>query len=195
MTRPEEPLFATARITRTATKAELDAAEAILGPLPPSYRRFAEQYGAGLTNGLMIVFMPFSSPAIDLVVRGRQLMKRTQLLLSGFLEDGATLGGEDCLEPYDEESQGVGPHYEELVFFARSENGESFAWWRRDGAYTFFSIDRACLSVRYGGSDLFEMIRRMQTLQVKQVLGSRYEPLPSTFVGYELFPSRFFDPM
>ena len=153
MTWSEVPLFATARITRTATQAELDAAEAILGPLPPSYRRFAEQYGAGLTNGLMIVFIPFSNPDVDLVVRGRQLMKRTQSVLSESLENGATLGGEDCLEPYDEESQGVGPHYEELVFFAWSQNGESFAWWRRDGEYTFFSIDHTCLSVRYGGSD------------------------------------------
>jgi hypothetical protein len=177
----ENPLFATHRTGRTSTKEELAATEQKIGPLPASYRDFASRYGAGLTNGLILIFMPFPSPVGELVDEHEMETERLQNMLASYLEDGAELGGIDCLEPYDEQSRHVAARYRELVFFARSENGERFAWLATDDGDQFFCIDRACFSVRYCGTDLAEMIRAMQTEAVQSMLGAGYQPLASTF--------------
>ena len=73
--------------------------------------------------------------------------------------------------------------YKELVFFAASENGGALCWLRTGDRYAFHTLDRAFLSLRYGGDDLLTMIADMQTSKVKQLLGNGYDPLPSSFVG------------
>lgn len=178
-----QPLFASIQITRAATQDELAALETAIGGLPPSYRTFAETYGTGRTNELLLIFMPFSCPSGTFEDRGRGLTDVLVDFVARWIADGGQLGDLDCLEPYDEESVGVAARYNELVFFATSENGESFCWLRTDDRFAFYTLDRAFLSVRYGGDDLLAMIGEMQTDKVKRLLGTGYEPLPSSFVG------------
>lgn len=178
----DDDLFAMARITCAASDAELDAAEAILSVLPQSYRAFAKRYGGGVACGLVVLCSP--APGGDLIARAQVLTARLRLRISYSLEDGAELGGVDCLEPYDDGSRGVAARYRELVVFANSINGEFFAWLPVGDTFIFYAIDRACLSVRFGGYDLCAMIRALQTEQVKDILGSGYTPLPSTFEGF-----------
>ena len=177
------PLFASLRITRTATRDELNALEAVVGGLPPSYRAFAETYGTGLTNGLLLIFMPFRCPSCTFEDRGAGLTDVLDGFVSQWIADGGHPGDLDCLEAYDDESVGVAARYKELVFFAASENGQAFCWLRTGDRYAFYTLDRAFLSLRYGGDDLLAMIADMQTGKVKQLLGTGYEPLPSSFAG------------
>ena len=179
-----DKLFSSVRIARTATPEELTALDAEIGGLPPSYRVFAKQYGAGLTNGLIRIFMPFSSAAGLFQSEGEGLIDILNDFVADWIADGRAPGKEDCLEPYDQQSVGVAARYKDLIFFAKSENGESFCWLRTDDCYRFYVLDRAFLSLRYGGDDLMTLIGDMQTDKVKTILGTGYEPLPSSFVGY-----------
>ena len=180
-----DDLFSSAQIGRTATRAELMALDAIIGPLPPSYRDFAETYGDGLTNALILVFMPFDGGAGEFVSESGGLKDLLDEFMAERLADGDLPGDEDCLQPYDEESRGVAIKYREFVFFARSENGETFVWLEMEGTFSFYSLDKAFLSLRYCGDSLLEMISRLQTSQIKLMLGTGYGPLPSTFIGMD----------
>ena len=177
------PLFAVHRIVRTATSDELAALEDSVGGLPPSYRSFAETYGSGLTNGLILIFMPFRCGAGTFEHQGGGLTDVLNEFIAGLIAEGDRPGDPDCLEPYDEESVGVAARYRELVFFARSENGQAFCWLRTGQRYAFYTLDRAFLSLRYGGENLLAMLADMQSSKVKQLLGTGYEPLPSIFEG------------
>jgi hypothetical protein len=179
------PLFASLRITRTATRDELAALDRTVGGVPRSYRTFAETYGAGRTNGLLLIFMPFRCPSGTFDDRGTGLAETLDDFVTRWIDDGGRPGDLDCLEPYDTESVGVAARYKELVFFATSENGESFCWLRTGDRFTFYTLDRAFLSLRYGGDDLLGMIGDLQTSKVKRLLGTGYEPLPSSFVGLD----------
>jgi len=44
-------------------------------------------------------------------------------------------------------------------------------------------------SVRFGGADLGDFLRRVQTPTVRGILGMGAAPLPSTFVGDDPAPS------
>ena len=178
-----DKLFWSVRIPRTATREELTALDLEIGGLPPSYRAFAEQYGAGLANGLILIFMPFPCASGTFQSEGRGLTGILNDFVGDWIADGGTPGEQDCLEPYDKQSIGAATRYKDLVFFARSENGETFCWLRTDDRYTFYALDRAFLSLRYGGDDLMTMIGDMQTDKVKAILGTGYAPLLSSFVG------------
>jgi hypothetical protein len=119
-----------------------------------------------------------------LAVRGDALHEQVHWLVDQLREDGAEVGGLDCLKPYDEESQDVASFFDDLRFYGNGINGEYLCWRRdKDGAFKFYVIDRACLSIRFAGTSLIEFIRRTQTGDVKTLLGSRYERLPRTFEG------------
>ena len=179
-----DKLFSSVRITRTATREELTALDAEIGGLPASYRVFAEQYGTGLTNGMILIFMPFPCAAGTFQIEGSGLTDILNDFIADWIADGRAPGELDCLEPYDKQSVGVAARYKDLVFFGKSENGESFCWLRTDDRYKFYALDRAFLSMRYGGDDLMTMIGDMQTDKVKAILGTGYKPLPSSFVGF-----------
>ncbi len=177
-------LFIRSSVTRTASTEEISAVEAEIGALPPSYKTFAETFGCGTTNGLFVIEMPFNMFGHDgLVVRGDALHEQVHWLVDQLREDGAEVGDLDCLEPYDEESQDVAGFFDDLRFYGNSINGEYLCWRREHGAFKFYVIDRACLSIRFAGTSLIEFIRRTQTEDVKTLLGSGYEKLPRTFEG------------
>ena len=178
-------LFNRSSVSRKATAEEISAVEAEIGALPPSYKTFAETFGYGTTNGLFVIEMPFNMfGRCGLVVRGDALHEQVHWLVDQLLDDGAEVGDRDCLEPYDEESQGIASFFDDLRFYGISINGEYLCWRRdTDGAFKFYVIDRACFSIRFAGTSLIEFIRRTQTEDVKTLLGSGYEKLPSTFEG------------
>jgi len=178
-------LFDRSNVTRKATAEEISAVEAEIGALPPSYKTFAETFGYGTTNGLFVIEMPFNMFGHGgLAVRGEALHEQVHWLVDQLREDGAEVGDLDCLEPYDEESQDVASFFDDLRFYGNSINGEYLCWRRdKDGAFKFYVIDRACLSIRFAGTSLIEFIRRTQTDDVKTLLGSGYEKLPRTFEG------------
>ena len=178
-------LFNRSSVSRKATAEEISAVEAEIGELPPSYKTFAETFGYGTTNGLLIIEMPFDMFGHGgLVVRKDALHEQVHWLVDQLREDGAEVGDLDCLEPYDEESRDVARFFDDLRFYGNSINGEFLCWWPdKDGAFKFYVIDRACLSIRFAGTSLIEFIRRTQTDDVKTLLGSGYEKLPSTFEG------------
>ncbi len=178
-------LFEQSSVTRTATEEEIAEAERQVGPLPECYKRFAATFGYGTTNNLFIIEMPFSMAANSgLIARGDFLRDQVRWLLDGQREDGAEIGDEGCLEPYDAESRDVAAFFDRLKFFGTSENGEYLCWRAGDdGMFRFHVIDRACLSIRYAGASLIDFIRASQTDAVKTMLGAGYERLPRTFKG------------
>ncbi|MEB2846979.1 hypothetical protein GAO09_16330 [Rhizobiales bacterium RZME27] len=178
-------LFEQSSVTRTATDEEIAEAERQIGALPECYKRFAATFGYGTTNNLFIIEMPFGMDANSgLIARGDMLRDQVRWLVDGHCEDGLEIGEEDCLEPYDEESRDVAAFVDRLQFFGKSVNGEYLCWRATDdGMFRFHVIDRACLSIRYGGASLIDFIRASQTDAVKTMLGMGYERLPRTFEG------------
>ncbi|MGI2035161.1 SMI1/KNR4 family protein [Rhizobium panacihumi] len=178
-------LFDQSSVTRAATEEEIAETERQVGPLPECYKRFAATFGYGTTNNLFIIEMPFAvTEDRGLIERGGFLRDQVRWLVDGHREDGLEIGEEDCLEAYDEESRDVAAFFHRLQFFGKSENGEYLCWRSiGDGMFRFHVIDRACLSIRYGGASLIDFIRASQTDAVKTMLGAGYERLPRTFAG------------
>ncbi|MES5100587.1 hypothetical protein ABUK73_20350 [Agrobacterium sp. BA1120] len=178
-------LFDRSNVTRAASVEEISAVEAEIGALPPSYNIFARTFGYGTTNGLFVIEMPFSMFGNDgLLVRGVEIRDQVHSLVAEYREDGIEIGDLDCLEPYDDESRDIASFFDDLRFFGSSINGEYLCWRRdRDDSFKLHVIDRACFSIRFAGTSLIEFIRRTQTDDVKNLLGSGYEALPRTFEG------------
>ena len=79
---------------------------------------------------------------------------------------------------------------ERACFFGETEAGEFLFWdvavgtdeaGRRE--YEIWVMGADLESVRFGGSDLPDLMRRVQGPAVRGILGMGAEPLPSTFLG------------
>ena len=72
------------------------------------------------------------------------------------------------------------------MVFADNIDGGYHAWLRAGDASAFHTIDRACMSVRFGGTDFVATVRATQTEHVRAILGAGYAPLLRTFEAFRL---------
>ena len=80
---------------------------------------------------------------------------------------------------------------ERACFFGRSEAGEFLFWDVVPGRpeYEIWVMGADLESVRFGGADLGDLLRRVQGPAVRGILGMGAAPLPSTFAGDEPRPA------
>ncbi len=161
-----------------ADESGLDRAEAELGfPLPASYRSFCLACGAGLACGSVRIAIPSPVETADLVTRSELIAHSIAAVLE--TRDGARF-----------EVEGDDPTVvERAAFFGETEAG-AFLFWDvvpgEDGGpreYEIWVMDADLESVRFGGADLADLLRRLQGPAVRGILGMGADPLPSSFLG------------
>lgn len=154
--------------------ADLDRAEAAFGfLLPESYRSFCSTCGAGLADGHFRVAIPSADPETDVVGLSELMAHSIAAVLDGREDHRFEVEGDDASV------------VERACFFGRSEAGE-FLFWDvvPDRAeYEIWVLGADLESVRFGGADLADLMRRCQGPTVRGILGMGAEPLPATFVG------------
>lgn len=142
--------------------------------LPNSYREFISRFGYGRLLGLFIVYTADPSQPDSLFSEG----EKVRSFVREALQD----------EYFECEPDGSEALAGALFPFAMSENGEYLAWAlseEDEGEYPIYCLAARMAGTRYAGRDLVEVIDRLTGSGVKEILGTGYSPLPSTF---EPFP-------
>jgi hypothetical protein len=175
-----ETVFAQGVAGPVTGEAELARAEAELGfPLPVSYRDFCRRWGAGLAAGHFRVLTPGPDPETDLVTGADLIAHSIGAVLADRPGHGFEVEGDDPTV------------VERACFFGRSEAGE-FLFWDvvpDRSEYEIWVLGADLESVRFGGADLGDLMRRVQAPAVRGILGMGAAPLPSTFVGDDPIPA------
>ncbi|GJD76535.1 SMI1/KNR4 family protein [Methylobacterium goesingense] len=157
-----------------AGTADLERAETELGfALPESYRAFCRTLGAGLANGHFRVAIPGADPETDLVGRSELIAHSIAAVLEG-------------REGHRFEVEGDDPSViERACFFGQTEAGEFLFWDVVPGRdeYEIWVLGADLESIRFGGADLVDLMRRSRGPAVRGILGMGAEPLPASFVG------------
>ncbi|WP_026596968.1 SMI1/KNR4 family protein [Methylobacterium sp. 77] len=163
----------------TADQAGIDRAEAEFGfPLPESYRSFCLTCGAGLAGGSVRIAIPSADESADLVTRSELIAHSIASVV-------------ETREGHRFEVEGDDPGVvERACFFGETEAGEFLFWdvvpgTDEDGhrEYEIWVMGADLESVRFGGADLSDLMRRLQGPAVRGILGMGAEPLPSSFLG------------
>lgn len=149
----------------------LEAELGISVKLPPSYIEFAESYGYGLLLNLFIVYIPLENHCDNLAKRSRELQEMFREGVAG--------------NWFEYEPDGSPQLIEELVPFGISENGHYLAWHLTEpdqaGEYPIYVVGSKLLAVRRAASNLADFIEKCTSPQVKEILGTGYNPLPAQF--------------
>ncbi|CAA2106487.1 hypothetical protein MBUL_03698 [Methylobacterium bullatum] len=162
-----------------ADPADLHRAETELGfPLPESYRSFCLDCGMGLACGALRIAIPSPTESADLVTRSELIAHSIASVL-------------ETREGHRFEVEGDDPSVvERACFFGETEAGEFLFWDVVVGAdqterreYEIWVMGADLESVRFGGADLSDLMRRLQGPAVRGILGMGAEPLPSSFLG------------
>lgn len=162
-----------------AVPADLDRAETELGfPLPESYRGFCLDCGIGLACESLRIAVPSPTESADLVTRSELIAHSIASVL-------------ETREGHRFEVEGDDPSVvERACFFGETEAGEFLFWDVVVGAdeaerreYEIWVMGADLESVRFGGADLPDLMRRLQGPAVRGILGMGAEPLPSSFLG------------
>ena len=175
-------LFQTSNIRCTSTAEQIANAEASLKlTFPPSYRDFCLKYGLGMVGKLYMIYVPLENPEDPASVTSRVplMKKRIETSKAEWLEDGMEIGS-DVWEGIDDPGM-----VDRAVFFGTTENGDEIFWdVKGEGEFDIY-VD-CKWTIRFGGKNLDEFIRRCQTSEVKSIFGPGYEPLPSVFEGRDV---------
>ncbi|GJE16463.1 SMI1/KNR4 family protein [Methylobacterium marchantiae] len=162
-----------------AEAAEIERAETELGfALPESYRSFCLACGAGLAGGSVRIAIPSPSESADLVTRSELIAHSIASVI-------------ETREGHRFEVEGDDPAVvERACFFGETEAGEFLFWDVVPGTdgderreYEIWVMGADLESVRFGGADLYDLMRRLQGPAVRGILGMGAEPLPSSFLG------------
>lgn len=159
-----------------SAQADLARAETEFGfALPESYRSFCLACGAGVAAGSFRVAVPSDDPETDVVGTSELMAHSIAAVLDRREDHRFEVEGDDATV------------VERACFFGRSEGGE-FLFWDvvpGRGEYEIWVLGADLESVRFGGADLADLMRRCQGPAVRGILGMGAEPLPATFVGDE----------
>ncbi|NEU13970.1 SMI1/KNR4 family protein [Methylobacterium sp. BTF04] len=157
-----------------STQADIARAEADLGfSLPESYRTFSATCGAGLANGHFRIAIPSADVETDLVGCSELMAHSIAAVIDLRPDHRFEVEGDDASV------------VDRACFFGRSEAGE-FLFWDvvpDRGEYEIWVMGADLESVRFGGADLADLMRRSQGPAVRGILGMGAEPLSATFVG------------
>jgi len=142
---------------------------------PGSYLDWARQYGYGRALGLLIMYAPSPMHPDSILIQGERVCAFIRMAMTGGYLDYTPDGSKELAE--------------QLFPFAASENGEYFAWRLQVPTpaeagrpeYPIYCLGPRMQSIRYGAGDLDNLLRRLTSAEVKDVLGPGYAPLPRTF--------------
>lgn len=155
-----------------ATKRALSSVRIAGCKLPESYCEFAATLGYGRFGGLVIIYSGVPEHPDSIVVQGARVR--------GFISDAVA---DDYFE--------VEPDGDEVVAgrlypFAASENGEYFAWdlnEKRADEYSIYCVGARMAGLRYAAESLGELLEKLCSASIKDVMGPGYAPLLPTFEG------------
>lgn len=169
-----ETVFAPCAPGPVSTDADLDRAEAELGfALPESFREFCRTLGAGRANGTFRVATPSPDPERDLVGRAELIAHSISAVLAGRTDHRFDVEGDD-------------PSVIERAFFFGETEAGAFLFWDvvpgRD-EYEIWVLGPDLESIRFGGANLVDLMRRSRGPAVRGIFGMDAEPLPASFVG------------
>lgn len=161
-----------------ATDEQLDDAGRALGfPLPPSYRAFAREYGAGRLADLFLIVVPGGTPGCnDLVAHSRALADSIrESLARGFVR----------FSP-----DGSAELVARLVPFGTSENGDTLCWdpglATPEGELPVYVIGARRDATRRAAHAFAEFVRKVLEPGMGGILGRsdgvlppRFDPMPN----------------
>ncbi|MFT2710789.1 hypothetical protein [Clavibacter tessellarius] len=158
----------------SSSTPDRDDLESIVLPgghgLPGSFKRFAAQFGYGRMCGLLIMYSSEPSHPDSVIHQGARV--------KGFIDQALH---EDYLEFDPDGDEALAAR---LYPFAGSENGEYFAWDVRAGCgdeYEIYVIASRMAGITHAAHDLGDLLDKMTSMSIKEIMGPGYEPLPPTF--------------
>ena len=166
-----------------STEEGLARAEAALGfPLPPSYRAFARECGAGRIGGQVRIATPVPVEAADLVTRAHVISHSVAVAIERLAENPLTRD-----EPFrfTVEGDADAALMERACFFGTTDAGAFLFWDVVPGAseYEIWVLGADLETIHHGGADLVEFVKSLGRADIAHVLGGDTSPLPSRFEG------------
>ncbi len=168
---------------------DIARAEAELGfRMPPSFRSFAETFGAGSIGGHLRLFTPLPIPEADLVARAHLISHAIATAIDGLAQ---TAGADDEPHRFTVEGDADAALMERACFFGQTEAG-AFVFFdvvpeaetvATRGEYEIWVLGPDLETVHYGGPDLVAFVRGLTGDESGHILGAGVEPLPAVFVG------------
>lgn len=155
-----------------ATRRGLSSVRIAGCKLPESYCEFAATQGYGRFGGLVIIYSGVPEHPDSVLAQGARV--------KGFIDDATAEGWFE-----------FGPDGDEVVAsclypFAASENGEYFVWdlnEKRADEYSIYCIGARMAGLRYAAESLGELLEKLCSASIKDVMGPGYTPLLPTFEG------------
>lgn len=155
-----------------ATRRALSSVRIAGCRLPESYCEFAATHGYGRIGGLVIIYSGVPEHPDSVLAQGARV--------KGFIDDAAAEG---CFEfePDGDEMIASG-----LYPFAASENGEYFVWDLNEKCgdeYSIYCIGARMAGLRYAAESMGELLEKLCSESIQDVMGPGYAPLLPTFEG------------
>lgn len=162
---------------------DLARAEAELGfPLPPTFKAFARECGAGRLGGQVRIATPVPVQAANLTTRAHLISHAVATAIDGLTDNPLTRG-----EPhrFTIEGDADAALMERACFFGETTGGAFLFWDVVPGAeeYEIWVLGPDLETIHLGGADLVEFVRGLQGLEIPHILGEGASPLPSIFEG------------
>lgn len=155
-----------------ATRSALDSVRVEGFTLPRSYCEFAATLGYGRFGGLVIIYSGVPEHPDSILIQGARVR--------GFINDAVA---DDYFEFEPDGDEAVAGR---LYPFAASENGEYFVWdlnEKRADEYSIYCVGARMAGLRYAAESLGELLEKLCSASIKNVMGPGYTPLLPTFEG------------
>lgn len=178
-----ENVFAEFRPGLLSGADDLARAEAALGfPLPPSYRAFAQECGAGRIGGQVRIATPVPVEAADLVTRAHLISHSVAVAIEALAANPLTRD-----EPFrfTVEGDADAALMERACFFGTTESGAFLFWDVVPGAreYEVWALGADLETIHHGGADLLAFVENLLGAEILHILGPGADPLPASFEG------------
>ena len=176
-------VFAEFRPGLVSDDDDIARAEAALGfPLPPSFKAFARECGAGRIGGQVRVATPVPVEAADLVTRAHLIAHAIAVAIDSLKSNPLT---RDEPHRFTIEGDADAALMERACFFGETEGG-AFLFWDvvpDTSEYEVWVLGADLENIHYGGADLLAFVEGLQGREVPHILGEGASPLPATFEG------------
>lgn len=176
-------VFSQVRPGVVSSDRDIARAEGALGfRLPPSYRAFSRECGAGVIGGQVRIFTPVPVEAADIVPRAHIISHSVAVAIESLAANPLTRD-----EPFrfTVEGDADAALMDRACFFGTTEGGAFLFWDVVEGEeeYEVWALGSDLETVHYGGASLVELVKGLQGHEILHILGEGARPLPATFEG------------
>lgn len=176
-------VFTQARAGLRSSGEDIARAEGALGfPLPPSYKAFARECGAGVIGGQVRIFTPVPVEAADIVPRAHIISHSVAVAIESLTANPLTRD-----EPFrfTVEGDADAALMDRACFFGTTEGGAFLFWDVVEGSdeYEVWALGSDLENVHFGGATLVDLVKGLQGTEILHILGEGASPLPATFEG------------